>query len=133
MNIETELLCELLKCGYKDLERLKEVLAIAMKLDISLSQIVEYTVQACLDPLDINDLIYSSMWLTLEELSRRIEKTNKRIAERLLDHEILVNYFDSWFNIEALDNLGLKEIERLTPEQIVERVLKELEGRGNNG
>jgi allophanate hydrolase subunit 1 len=122
-----DLLMSLLECGYRDLERLNEVLAVAGKFNISIDDILDYAEEITEKTVKFNDIMYSAMRLTLDKIADLIEHQEPEIAEKLRDWEILVNYMDSWFNIETLDNRDVEEIEKLTSRQIIENVKKEIQ------
>jgi monoamine oxidase len=121
-----DLLTSLLECGSGDLERLNNVLRIAKKFGITIDDVLNDAEGISEKSVKFNDIMYAAMRLTLDEIADRAEEQGEQeIADELRDQEIYVNYIDSWFNIEALDG-DVDEIEKLTPTQIVERVIKEL-------
>jgi hypothetical protein len=117
-----DLLQSLLECGYRDLERLNEVLAIARKFNITIDDVLNYAEEIADKTVKFNDIIYSAMRLTLDRIAEELEEKGDETADKLRDWEIFINYMDSWFNIEALDIRDLEEIGKLTREQIVEGV-----------
>jgi hypothetical protein len=122
-----DLLIALLKCGYRDLERLYEVLKIAEKFNITIDDVLNYAEDIANKTVEFNDIIYSAMRLTLDIIAEELEeKGDPETADKLRDWEISINYTDSWFNIEALDIRDVEEIEKLTREQIIENVKEEV-------
>jgi hypothetical protein len=122
-----ELLMSLLECGYRDLERLNEVLKIAEKFKITIDDILDYAEEIADKTVKFNDIMYSAMRLTLDKIAENVE--NEELAEKIREHEVFINYMDSWFNIEALDNRDLKEIEETTKEQLIKAVIEEIENQ----
>jgi hypothetical protein len=122
-----DLLMSLLECGYKDLERLNEVLKIAEKFNITIDDILDYAEEIADKTVKFNDIMYSAMRLTLDKIAENVE--NEEIAEKIREHEVFINYMDSWFNIEALDNRDLKEIEETTKEQLIKAVIEEIKNQ----
>lgn len=126
-NWKDELLCSLLRCGYSDLERLREVLAIAEKLGVTLDDVMEEVEHSIIGAPDLNDLLYATMRLTLDRIAEEVEEGGDgELAERIREHEVYVNFSDSWFNLEALDVRDLEKIGRMTRELIVKAVVEEL-------
>jgi len=123
-DFKDELLTSLLQCGYLDLERLAEVFELAKKLGISIDYIIDSAYEVTGGAIEFNDIIYSAMRLTLDKIADEIENVEPEIAEKLRDWEVLTNYMDSWFNIEPLDNLGLKDVDQKTKEQIIKEVVE---------
>ncbi|MCR6692369.1 MAG: hypothetical protein MRT15_08255 [archaeon YNP-LCB-003-016] len=120
-----ELLMSLLKCGYSDLNRLNEVLAIARKFDITIDEVVYWAEELANGQVKFNDVMTAAMSLILHNISDYVDDLD--MSEKIWNHKITVNYMDSWFNIKALDKLrDIKEIEKMTKEQIVEQVVKEV-------
>ena len=102
-----ELLMSILKCGYRDLEKLNVVLGIADELDLNIDNIMKYTEEINEGKINFNALMYSAMQLIINEIADRIseEYEDGEIANKLRDNfNPYVNYMDSWFNIEALDS-----------------------------
>jgi hypothetical protein len=122
-----DLLMSLLECGYRDLERLNEVLKIAEKFNITIDDILDYAEEITDKTVKFNDIMYSAMALTLDKIAENVE--NEEIAEKIREHEVFINYMDSWFNIEALDNRDLKEIEETTKEQLIKAVIEEIKNQ----
>jgi hypothetical protein len=123
-NWMEDLLMSLLECGYKDLERLNEVLSIAKKFDITIDDILNYAEEITEKSIKFNDIMYSTMRLVLDKIAENVE--DEELAEKIRDHEIFVNWMDSWFNIEALDNRDLEQIEKTTKEQLIKDVIEEI-------
>jgi len=123
-NFKDELLTSLLQCGYRDLERLAEVFAVAEKFGIKVDDVIDDASQITGGAVEFNDIIYSAMRLVLEKIADEIENVEPEIAEKLRDWEISVNYMDSWFNIEPLDGIGLKDADKKTKEQIIKEVVE---------
>jgi hypothetical protein len=121
-----DLLQSLLECGYRDLERLNEVLAIARKFNITIDDVLNYAEEIADKTVKFNDIIYSAMRLTLDRIAEELEERgDSETADKLRDWEIFINYMDSWFNLDSLD-IDVEEIEKLTREQIVENVKEEV-------
>jgi hypothetical protein len=119
-----ELLMSLLECGYGDLERLNEVLKIAEKFDVTIDDVVDYAEQIVDKTLKFNDVIYSGMQLILDKIAENVE--DEEIAEKIRNHEVFINYMDSWFNFAVLDDVRKGEIEKTTKEQLVKAVIEEI-------
>jgi hypothetical protein len=119
-----ELLMSLLECGHKDLERLNEVLKIAEKFNITIDDILNFAEEITDKNVKFNDIIYSAMRLILFEIAKNVE--DEELAEKIREHEVFINYMDSWFNIEALDNRDLQEIEKTTKEQLIKAIIDEI-------
>ncbi len=119
-----DLLMSLLGCGYRDLERLNEVLKIAEKFNISINDIIDYAENIAEEKIEFNALMYSAMRLTLDQIAENIP--NEQLAEKIREHEVFINYMDSWFNIEALDIRDIEEIEKTTKEQLIKEVIQEI-------
>ena len=118
-----ELLMSLLECGSGDLKRLNEVLKIAEKFGISIDDVLDYAEQIADKTVKFNDVICSGMQLTLDKIAENVE--NEEIAEKIRNHEVFINYMDSWFNLAVLD-VRLEEIEKTTKEQLVKAVIEEI-------
>ena len=119
-----DLLMSLLGCGYRDLERLNEVLKIAEKFNISIDDVIDYAEDIAEGKIDFNTLMYSAMRLTLDRIAENMP--NEQLAEKIREHEVFINYMDSWFNIEALDIRDIEEIEKTTKEQLIKEVIQEI-------
>lgn len=62
-----------------------------------------------------------------DEIAEEVEEGGDgELAERIREHEVYVNFSDSWFNLDALDVRNLEKIGRMTREQIVKAVVEEL-------
>jgi hypothetical protein len=119
-----DLLMNILECGYQDLERLNEIIKIAEKFNITIDDILNYAEEITEKTIKINDIIYSTMRLTLDKIAENI--TDEELSEKIREHEIYVNAMDSWFNIEALDNRDIEEIEKTTKEELIKAVIEEI-------
>lgn len=119
-----ELLMSLLECGYRDLERLREVLALAGKFSVSIDDVTDYARDIADKNIDVNTLLYSAMRLTLDKIAEEVE--DEETAEKIRDHEVFVNYMDSWFGLESLDELDVEEVEKTPKEKIVSTVVEEI-------
>jgi DNA polymerase III delta prime subunit len=124
-EMQEDLLLSILHCGYGDIERLIEVLKLAKKFGIAIDDVIN-DVEENVEKIEFNNLMYSAMKLVLNEIAEKVE--DEEISEKIREHEIYVNYMDSWFNISALDELSNEDIKRLTADKIVKRVEKEIEG-----
>ncbi|MGB9760403.1 MAG: hypothetical protein ACP5PT_07455 [Brevinematia bacterium] len=124
-EIQEDLLLSILHCGHRDIERLIEVLKLARKFNVTIDDVVS-DVEENAEKMKFNNLMYSAMELILNKIAEKVE--DEEISEKLREHEIYVNYMDSWFNISALDELSNLDMERLTVDEIVERVEKEIGG-----
>lgn len=101
--MKTRLLCDLLDCGYLDVNFLDNLLdTYNISLDID-------DIRANFWKIDINILIYS----TFEVVKDMFINDNKEELETLwidinnIDYQIYTNYIDShlWFNEIEIDNL----------------------------
>ena len=91
--IERNLICSLLNCGYSDLKRLLSVVTILKHLEL------EDEWLEILDEVKVNDfnsILFLGMELILNELGYPTDS-------------IYVNYMDSWYGIEELDEILWKE------------------------
>jgi len=103
MIMKTRLLCDLLECGYLDINFLDDLLE---QYNISLDF---DDIKSNYWKIDINILIFSA----LEEVKNQFIESNKDKIEELwfdindLDYEIYTNYIDShiWFNDNQIDDL----------------------------
>jgi DNA-binding XRE family transcriptional regulator len=128
-NWKEELLMSLLECGYKDLERLNEILKIARKFNITIDDILNNAEIVYEENIKFNEIIDVAMRLILFEISTNVE--DEELAEKIKEHEILVNYFDSWFNIEALDNIDVELLEKISKEELIKDVVNEISSRSD--
>ena len=129
-SLRTDLLMAILKCGYKDLERLEDLLYLASKLGIDLDNIMEHLEEVNSYPElypGVNTLIYFTMRLILNEIADDIETEygDPEVAERVRDFPIYANYMDSWFGINVLDR-SVEELESLDRRDIVREVYEEV-------
>ncbi len=122
-EIEEDLLLSILECGYRDIERLIEVLKIAKKFGITIDDVIDDAMEYT-EKIEFNNIMYSAMRLVLNAIAEKVE--NKEISEKIRESKIYVNYMDSWFGISALDDLNIDDIEKLTVDEIVERVKNEI-------
>jgi hypothetical protein len=120
---EDDLLTNLLECGSGDIDKLGEVITLAERFGITMDDITDLAYEESSAPLNVNDLISAAMKLTLKAIADMAEELGETdVAEELRDHEIYVNYIDSYFNLDSLDG----GVGRLKPMQIVKRVIKEV-------
>lgn len=124
------LLMSVMDCGYRDLERLTEVLKIAEKLHIEIGDIIKYTEDITTGKrIKFNNLIYSVMRLILDKIADIVGEKDEDLAEKIRDQTIFINYMDSWFNISSLDRLrDFEEIEKISKQEIVKRVVEYFKG-----
>jgi DNA polymerase III delta prime subunit len=122
-EMEEDLLLSILSCGYRDIERLIEVLRLASKFGITIDNVID-NLDCGEKTLEFNNIMYSAMRLVLNAIAEKVE--NEEISEKIRNYEIYVNYMDSWFNISALDDLNIENIEKLTVDEIVKRVKDEI-------
>jgi len=115
------LLMAILHCGTRDLEKIKGLIKLANLFGISEEEIVESTEEE-LGIINANTIIGETMRMTLNAIA---EKCKKKVRDYLIEeHGIFVNLFDSWFNIETLDDLD--DDAELTPQEIVKKVEQEV-------
>jgi hypothetical protein len=122
-----ELLKTILDCGSLDLDRLGEILAIAKKLEIPIEKIVDLALEYSKGSLRFEDIAYSAMWCILLRIAWIADEMGEhKVAEKLRQWNIYVNYIDTHFNINALDRIGIKEAEKLEKEEIIRQVIEEV-------
>lgn len=118
---QEKVLTGLLEAGYRDLDRLDEILAIAEWIGLDTRDIIEECKQ--LGDININTVMYVAMRSILIQIAEHTEK--EEIKERIENHEVFTNYMDSWFNVEYLDSLEADDLP--SKSTIIQETLKEFE------
>ncbi|SDG32110.1 hypothetical protein SAMN04244560_02145 [Thermoanaerobacter thermohydrosulfuricus] len=114
--------------GYRDIEKLEELLEAAEKFNIYPDEILEDIKEIENDPTDINSWIYSTMSLLFYKIMDEVEKEiyDKNIIKKVEkireEFSPYVNAMDSWFN-NFLDEIDLQKDKN----EIIEEVIKAIE------
>lgn len=116
--------------GYRDIEKLEELLEAAEKFNIYPDEILEDIREIENDPTDINSWIYSTMSLLFYKIMDEVEKEiyDKNIIKKVEkireEFSPYVNAMDSWFN-NFLDEINLQNTKDVIIEEVI-NALKEM-------
>jgi predicted ribosome quality control (RQC) complex YloA/Tae2 family protein len=116
--------------GYRDIEKLEELLEAAEKFNIYPDEILENIKEIENDPTDINSWIYSTMSLLFYKIMDEVEKEiyDKNIIKKVEkireEFSPYVNAMDSWFN-NFLDEINLQNTKDVIIEEVI-NALKEM-------
>jgi len=117
-NLET-FFTEIFNCSYKDIEKVINLYKMANNLNVEINweNFKDIFSQVDLENF-INQLIYFIMYEIISDLAKDLPNN---LSEKLLENfNPFINYFDSWFNIECLDNYNNEDrktiIKKLTEE-----------------
>lgn len=116
--------------GYRDIEKLEELLEAAEKFNIYPDEILEDIREIENDPTDINSWIYSTMSLLFYKIMDKVEKTTydkniiKKVEKIREEFSPYVNAMDSWFN-NFLDEINLQNTKDVIIEEVI-NALKEM-------
>ncbi|UZQ81766.1 hypothetical protein [Thermoanaerobacter sp. RKWS2] len=116
--------------GYRDIEKLEELLEAAEKFNIYPDEILEDIREIENDPTDINSWIYSTMSLLFYKIMDKVEKATydkniiKKVEKIREEFSPYVNAMDSWFN-NFLDEINLQNTKDVIIEEVI-NALKEM-------
>lgn len=126
IDFYVDFLTSIMECGFYDLQRLYEVYTLATKFGITVDDIIS-SAEDIGATLDFNSIMYVTMRIVLDAIADKVEDTEPEVADKLRDWDVLVNYMDSWFNIECLDELRTpEEIEAISTDELAKKVVQEM-------
>ena len=125
MNSERDLLRLILKCGWADVEKLEEIISTSEFFDIDLDKVFDSLEFEGIS-IDFHTIMEEVMRQTFYKIADEIESlyTGEEEVINYLREEapyrIYLNYLDSWWNIEVLDNSDLFDKNKIFKEIINE-------------
>lgn len=131
MNSERDLLRLILKCGWADVEKLEEIISTSEFFDIDLDKVFDSLEFEGIS-IDFHTIMEEVMRQTFYKIADEIESLysgEEEVINYLREeapYRIYLNYLDSWWNIEVLDNSDLFDKNKIFKE-IINEVKKLLE------
>lgn len=125
MNSERDLLRLILKCGWADVEKLEEIISTSEFFDIDLDKVFDSLEFEGIS-IDFHTIMEEVMRQTFYKIADEIESLysgEEEVINYLREeapYRIYLNYLDSWWNIEVLDNSDLFDKNKIFKEIINE-------------
>ena len=125
MNSERDLLRLILKCGWADVEKLEEIISTSEFFDIDLDKVFDSLEFEGIS-IDFHTIMEEVMSQTFYKIADEIESLysgEEEVINYLREeapYRIYLNYLDSWWNIEVLDNSDLFDKNKIFKEIINE-------------
>ena len=125
MNSERDLLRLILKCGWADVEKLEEIISTSEFFDIDLDKVFD-SLEFEGTSIDFHTIMEEVMRQTFYKIADEIESLysgEEEVINYLREeapYRIYLNYLDSWWNIEVLDNSDLFDKNKIFKEIINE-------------